>query len=51
MVQIGRRQLRFSYGYEETSRLQEAIGYIAEATAYARGVQAAGLLDRKVAAG
>jgi 2-aminoadipate transaminase len=51
MVQAGRRQLRFSYGYEETSRLQEAIGYIAEATAYAREVSAAGLLDRKVAAG
>jgi len=48
MVEAGRRQLRFSYGYEETNRLEEAIGYIAEAAAYARTV---GSLDRKAAAG
>jgi 2-aminoadipate transaminase len=47
MVEAGRRQLRFSYGYEEASRLREAVGYIAEAAAYARG---AGSLDRKIAA-
>ena len=51
MVQACRRQLRFSYGYEETRRLEEAIGYIAEAVAYARAVSAPGSLDRKVAAG
>jgi hypothetical protein len=47
MVEEGRRQLRFSYGYEETHRLEEAIGYIAEAVAFARS---AGSLDRKMAA-
>ncbi len=57
MVEEGRRQLRFSYGYEETNRLQEAIGYIAEAAAYARVASASEVpaapasLDRKVAAG
>jgi len=49
MVEAGKRQLRFSYGYEETNRLQEAIGYIAEAAAYAKNVTQA--LDRKLAAG
>ncbi|HUI70839.1 MAG TPA: pyridoxal phosphate-dependent aminotransferase, partial [Spirochaetia bacterium] len=48
IVEAGQRQLRFSYGYEETSRLQEAIGYVAEAVAYSRTV---GSLDRKAAAG
>ncbi len=47
MVEAGGRQLRFSYGYEETGRLREAVGYIAEAAAFARG---AGSLDRKIAA-
>jgi DNA-binding transcriptional MocR family regulator len=36
MVEQGKRQLRLSYGYEETSRLEEAIGYMAEAARYAR---------------
>jgi DNA-binding transcriptional MocR family regulator len=47
MVEKGSRQLRFSYGYEETGRLQEAVGYIADAVAFARR---AGSLDRKRAA-
>ena len=36
MVARGARQLRFSYGYEEPGRLQEAVGCIAEAVAYSR---------------
>jgi len=35
MMEQGRRQLRLSYGYEETGRLEEAIGYMAEAVRYA----------------
>jgi 2-aminoadipate transaminase len=35
MVEQGKRQLRFSYGYEETGRLEEAVGYMAEAVRYA----------------
>ena len=31
MVEQGKRQLRFSYGYEEMGRLEEAVGYMAEA--------------------
>ena len=34
MVEQGRSQLRFSYGYEEMGRLEEAIGYMAEAAQY-----------------
>jgi len=44
MVEAGRRQLRFSYGYEETRRLAEAITCIAEAAEYSRA------LDRTTAA-
>ena len=36
MVEEGKRQLRFSYGYEELGRLEEAVGYMAEAVRYAR---------------
>lgn len=36
MVEQGRRQLRLSYGYEELGKLEEAIGYMAEAAQYAR---------------
>lgn len=36
MVEEGTRQLRFSYGYEELGRLQEAITYMAEAVRFAR---------------
>jgi hypothetical protein len=39
MVEQGRRQLRLSYGYEETGRLEEAIGYMAEAVRYAATVR------------
>ena len=35
MVEKGKRQLRFSYGYEETRSLEEAVGYMAEAARYA----------------
>jgi 2-aminoadipate transaminase len=38
MVEQGRHQLRFSYGYEELGRLEEAIGYMAEAARYAATV-------------
>jgi DNA-binding transcriptional MocR family regulator len=44
MVEAGTRQLRFSYGYEELGRLEEAVGYMAEAVQYARS------LDRSTAA-
>ncbi|HET6450787.1 MAG TPA: pyridoxal phosphate-dependent aminotransferase [Spirochaetia bacterium] len=37
MVEPGARQLRFSYGYEELGRMQDAVGYMAEAVQYARG--------------
>jgi 2-aminoadipate transaminase len=36
MVEEGKRQLRFSYGYEETGRLEEAVGFMAEAALYGR---------------
>jgi 2-aminoadipate transaminase len=35
MVSQGRRQLRFSYGYEELPRLRDAVGYMAQAAALA----------------
>ncbi len=38
MVEQGARQLRFSYGYEELGRLEEAVGYMAEAVQYARSL-------------
>jgi len=36
MVRQGGFQLRFSYGYEELGRLEDAVGYMAEAVDYAR---------------
>ena len=36
MVEEGTRALRLSYGYEETPRLVEAIGHMAEAAATCR---------------
>jgi len=36
LAAVGRRQLRVSYGFEEIERIEEAIGYMAEAAAYAR---------------
>jgi len=36
MVEQGSFQLRFSYGYEELGRLEEAVGYMAEAVRFAR---------------
>jgi len=38
MVEQGARQLRFSYGYEELGRLEEAVGYMAEAVQYAKSL-------------
>ena len=38
MVEEGTRQLRFSYGYEELGRLEEAVGYMAGAVQYARSL-------------
>ena len=43
MVEQGSRQLRFSYGYEELGRLEEAVGYMAEAVQYARSLDARSL--------
>ncbi|HVO40037.1 MAG TPA: pyridoxal phosphate-dependent aminotransferase [Spirochaetia bacterium] len=48
MVERGGRQLRFSYGYEEAERLEEAVRCIAEAVSYAR---AAPSLDSRRRAG
>ena len=39
MVEEGTRQLRFSYGFEELGRLEEAVGYMAEAVRYARSAR------------
>ncbi len=36
MVEEGKRQLRISYGFEESEKLKEAIGLMAEAAAFAR---------------
>jgi len=36
MVEQGRRQLRFSYGYEGLRRLEEAVGYMADAVRFTR---------------
>ncbi|HIE31668.1 MAG TPA: PLP-dependent aminotransferase family protein [Methanosarcinales archaeon] len=36
MVEIGRRQMRLSYGFEEPERLEEAIEYMSEGVLYAR---------------
>ena len=38
MVEVGRRQLRLSYGFEEPERIRVALGLMAEAIAYARQV-------------
>jgi DNA-binding transcriptional MocR family regulator len=36
MVEVGRRQLRLSYGYEELDRIREALEHMASAADYAR---------------
>jgi 2-aminoadipate transaminase len=36
LVEIGNRQLRLSYGFEETGRIKQAIGLMREAAKYAR---------------
>ncbi len=35
MVEVGRRQLRLSYGFEELPRIEQAIELMGEAAAYA----------------
>ncbi|MCD6207140.1 MAG: PLP-dependent aminotransferase family protein [Methanosarcinales archaeon] len=35
MVEVGRRQMRLSYGFEELSRIEEAIWYLREGVDYA----------------
>lgn len=35
-VEAGHRQLRLSYGFEETSRIEEAVAYLRDAAVYAR---------------
>ena len=37
MVEVGRRQLRLSYGFEETDRGRQALVLIGEAVDYATG--------------
>jgi 2-aminoadipate transaminase len=37
LVEIGKRQLRLSYGFEELERIQEAVGIMREAVTYAQG--------------
>jgi len=41
MVEQGALQLRLSYGYEELGRLEEAVGYMAEAVQYASATASA----------
>ena len=36
LVDVGKRQLRLSYGYEEVDRIREAISLIKEAVDYAK---------------
>jgi len=36
LVEVGKRQLRLSYGYEELNRIHEAVVHMREAVAYAR---------------
>ncbi|MBT5533158.1 pyridoxal phosphate-dependent aminotransferase [Candidatus Poribacteria bacterium] len=38
MIEVGRRQLRLSYGFEEPERIRVALELMAEAIAYARDV-------------
>lgn len=35
MVEVGRRQMRLSYGFEEPARIKDAIGYMREGAEYA----------------
>ena len=37
MAEVGRRQMRLSYGFEEPSRIKDAIRYLREGVDYAKG--------------
>ncbi|NOQ29439.1 MAG: hypothetical protein GQ566_04970 [Methanosarcinales archaeon] len=37
MAEVGRRQMRLSYGFEEPCRIEDAIGYLREGVDYVKG--------------
>ena len=37
MAEVGGRQMRLSYGFEEPGRIEDAIGYLRESVDYVKG--------------